>query len=490
MQVVPLQTKESENLNSESNQMLQLSTSVVLQSQQGTEEQIKSFFHLSVIMIAIQSGNFALGYSLAYLSISFTTLFSQITLKSSEIEEQGLFSAVLSIGQIVGAVMTSPLLKHTTRNQSLFISDVFGVLSILQIIPNREVILAFRFSFGVCLGMSTIIMPLYLKELCPQKYYESFSVMAGFLVGGGYLFVTFLGLGYIDESLNGPESNYWKFIFAFPSLLHFCRSFILTFIYKMDSPITLIQKNKDESAKQILRTIYQEQFIDQAFLECKLGVQQNIQLGEGILSIFTKKHRTTVTIGCVLVFVYTWSGLFALFSYSSQIFSEMSKDDITLNAIFNLIIGIVQFAPAFVSKYVYGRWGKRSLLLFGLAVLILCQILIIGLSYSQELSTVIISFIIICVFSFQYVLTLEPITWSMIPEINSSEGTYFCFVTLYAWQLLVLYIFPLMLDTLAMSGSFIVFLILTLLSTVFFYVFVKETKGLTHKEVNKLYGKD
>lgn len=41
-----------------------------------------------------------------------------------------------------------------------------------------------------------------------------------------------------------------------------------------------------------------------------------------------------------------------------------------------------------------------------------------------------------------------------------------------------------------MSGSFIVFLILTLLSTTFFYFFVKETKGLTHKEVNKLYGKD
>ena len=64
--------------------------------------------------------------------------------------------------------------------------------------------------------------------------------MAGFLVGGGYLFVTILGLGFIDDSLNGSDSNYWKIIFAFPALLHFCRSFILTFIYKIDSPIALI----------------------------------------------------------------------------------------------------------------------------------------------------------------------------------------------------------------------------------------------------------
>jgi hypothetical protein len=40
-----------------------------------------------------------------------------------------------------------------------------------------------------------------------------------------------------------------------------------------------------------------------------------------------------------------------------------------------------------------------------------------------------------------------------------------------------------------MSGSFIVFVIVTILSTIFFFVFVKETKGLSHAEIDKLYGK-
>lgn len=46
-------------------------------------------------------------------------------------------------------------------------------------------------------------MPVYVKELCPQKYYETFSVMAGFLVGGGLLFANFMGLGYINDDLRG-----------------------------------------------------------------------------------------------------------------------------------------------------------------------------------------------------------------------------------------------------------------------------------------------
>jgi hypothetical protein len=45
-------------------------------------------------------------------------------------------------------------------------------------------------------------------------------------------------------------------------------------------------------------------------------------------------------------------------------------------------------------------------------------------------------------------------------------------------------------ESLEMSGCFIVFTILTALCLVIFYFFVKETKGLNHAEIDKLYGKD
>ena len=54
----------------------------------------------------------------------------------------------------------------------------------------------------------------------------------------------------------------------------------------------------------------------------------------------------------------------------------------------------------------------------------------------------------------------------------------------------MLYIFPFMLSSLEMSGSFMVFAILTVCSILFFSCFVKETKGLNHIEIDKIYGKE
>lgn len=33
--------------------------------------------------------------------------------------------------------------------------------------------------------------------------------MAGFMVGGGLLFVDFMGLGYLNDYLRGKDSYYW-----------------------------------------------------------------------------------------------------------------------------------------------------------------------------------------------------------------------------------------------------------------------------------------
>lgn len=73
--------------------------------------------------------------------------------------------------------------------------------------------------------------------------------MAGFQVGGGLLFANILGLGYLDSSLVGEGSHYWQFIFAIPAMISFYRFVVLTIIYRMDSPISLLKKNKNHSVK-------------------------------------------------------------------------------------------------------------------------------------------------------------------------------------------------------------------------------------------------
>ncbi|CAD8193197.1 unnamed protein product [Paramecium octaurelia] len=498
-QVVPLQSQEIEYLQTDQsalsreiahkNEQHQNKKRATVQLFNEKDEEVNSIVDLTIIMIGIMSGSFTFGYAITYLTPSFDTVFDQIDLKGTKNEEQGLFSAILPIGCIVGAVSSHFLMQILTRNQTLFIADICGMLSILSLVPIREMILAFRFMYGVCNGISCIVMPIYIKELCPQKYYERFSVMAGFLIGIGVLVAYIMGLGYLNSDLRGPNTYWWQLMFALPPVVFFFRQLIVTVIYQMDSPISLLEKGLQIQAKNVVEKLYTQQSVEQAFLKAQLRVQYNEEHREGLTSIFSQKHRTTVAIGCMLMFIYTWCGIFAVFSYSQQFFASMVDNDLTLNTIFSLLLGISQQLPAYISKFVYGKWGKRTLLIFGLISIICCQIVVIGLSYSDDKAVVIIKFIVLCLFAFVYALTVSPICWSMTPEINSSEGTYFCIISIFVWQLFMLYVFPFMLEGMSMTGSFILFTILTFLCLIFSYFFVKETKGLNHREIDILYGK-
>lgn len=111
------------------------------------------------------------------------------------------------------------------------------------------------------------------------------------------------------------------------------------------------------------------------------------------------------------MFMYTWCGIFAVFSYSSQFFGLLIGDNLTLNTIFSLILGISQHLPVYISGWLYGRYGKRTLLLAGMVLIMLFQIIIIGLSYTDSFEAAIVNFIVICLFAFSYAATLSPICW-------------------------------------------------------------------------------
>lgn len=67
----------------------------------------------------------------------------------------------------------------------------------------------------------------------------------------------------------------------------------------------------------------------------------------------------------------------------------------------------------------------------------------------------------------------------MTPEINNSEATEFCILTGWVWQLIMLYIYPSLMDSMGIGGTFIIFIVATIISLIYFYFNVKETKNLT-----------
>lgn len=67
----------------------------------------------------------------------------------------------------------------------MHIADLIGLTSLLALISNTNVIITFRFFLGVANGISSLIMPVYVKSLCPEKYFSQISMILGYGVNTG-----------------------------------------------------------------------------------------------------------------------------------------------------------------------------------------------------------------------------------------------------------------------------------------------------------------
>lgn len=96
--------------------------------------------------------------------------------------------------------------------------------------------------------------------------------------------------------------------------------------------------------------------------------------------------------------------------------------------------------------------------------------------------------VMICVFIFIYANTTGPIAWVYSAETCTDVGLGVCLLTLWAVVLLEVLTVPTLMNTpIETSGVFFVFAIFGIISAVFVFFFLKETKGLTDQEKRNLY---
>jgi hypothetical protein len=72
-------------------------------------------------------------------------------------------------------------------------------------------------------------------------------------------------------------------------------------------------------------------------------------------------------------------------------------------------------------------------------------------------------------------------------EILNSTGVWICIMNIWVFASLVTLTFPFIVDSLTIAGAFFIYLFASFLSILIVTFIVKETKGLTAKEIDKLF---
>lgn len=148
-------------------------------------------------------------------------------------------------------------------------------------------------------------------------------------------------------------------------------------------------------------------------------------------------------------------------------------------------IGVASIFGAMTAIMVLNKIGRRVLLVYGHILMAICHFLIGLFAYLNKSEWVVgwmVSFIL------AYYITNGPVIWLYVSEVVVDTALGLCIFTLWA-TVLVLSLTTnfLMESALKPQGVFWLFSGISVLGSIFCFIFIKETRGLNDKDKKMLY---
>ncbi len=424
-------------------------------------------------------GGYLFGFDFAVISGALPFLREQFALTAWW---EGFLTGSLALGCIVGCLFAGNLADRYGRKPGLMIAAlIFAASAIgMSMAPSLSVFILMRFAAGIGVGMASILSPMYIAEVSPAHArgrnvaINQLTIVIGILV-----------TNLVNYSLKDNGADAWRWMFGLgcvPSILFFAGVFLLP-----ESPRFLVKAGKSDKARKVLGKIGDAGFVKTTLnsIEDSLHGITRIPFRE----VFSKAVRPAVVVGMVLAVFQQLCGINVVFNYTSTIFKAVGAD---LNQqLFEMVlIGVVNLLFTLVAMWQVDRLGRRPLMLFGSAGLVISYLVLSSLLRAQASPVFISIFVLISIAV--YATSLAPVTWVLISEIfpNRIRGkaSSMAVVALWAAYFVLVFTFPVLAEKLGTYGPFYVYAGICALGFVFVKTRVKETKGKTLEELEGVMG--
>jgi len=435
-------------------------------------------------------GGFLFGYDTAVINGANSYIKAHWSL--SDVQE-GLVGASAILGCIPGAMFAGWLSDRFGRKRMLFLCAIlYGLSAILflpALTPNLNTFLIARFICGLGIGASSMICPVYIAELAPEKWRGRLGTLfqLGIVVGIFLtLFVNKVVQGCGNEAWNVDIGWRWMLgIGALPALL-----FIALLLGVPESPRWLAQNNREEEARQILFRVAGTIDGEKHMAEIREAIGQE----EGRFSeLFEGAYIRPLVLAVVLMVCQQFCGINAIIYYSTKIFKAAGAD-MTSAFSSSAWVGLVNVLATVVAISLVDKAGRRPLLLLGTAVQSLA-LGMIGWMFFANLSATqpVVLFGCIIVFIAAFGLAIGPIGWLFCSEVfpNRVRGRAMSVAAMSVWIscYIVAQTFPMLNDNpkIGPAYTFWVYAVVSLFSFVFVLLFIPETKGRTLEQIERYW---
>jgi len=462
------------------------------------DKSINSAF-LYFISFVVALGGFLFGYDTGVIGGSQLYFTEYFNLSSGE---QGWAVSSALYGCLIGAATAGYMADKFSRKYTLIFSAFLFTISAWGsgIAGTLTALSIYRIIGGIGVGIASMTAPMYIAEVSPPKQrgrmvtlYQLAIVLGFFIVFlATYLIGGAGGNEFIAEIHHYNVEEGWRVMFwseLLPAI-----GFLIFLFFVPHSPRWLfIKSRKDEGQKILSKLISDEEEVNKEALEIKESIQ-NVSDKPKLSSLFVKGMSFILFIGIMLAVLQQVTGINAILYYGAEIFSGAlgyGPEDALKQ---QLWLGTVNLIFTFVAIFTVDKWGRKPLLLvgsFGMFV----SLTVLGLSiYFHKLG--IISLISILAFIGSFALSMGPVVWVLLSEIfpNRIRGVAMSIAVGAMWlfNAIVANSFPLInrssINNDMFNGAlpYFVFASLCVVTFIFVWKYIPETKGKSLEELEKV----
>ena len=434
----------------------------------------RNFVYLAAGISAL--GGMLFGYDTGVISGAILFIKGEFAL-SATLEE--IVVSIVLVGAVLGAGIGGILADKLGRRRSIiYTALIFSLAAIgTALVPNVRLLILGRLIVGFAIGAASFNAPLYISEVSPVRVrgqlvsFNQLAVTVGIVVS--YL------VGYALSGMAG-----WRWMFA----LAVVPSAILGIgmYYMPPSPRWLMSHGNSQKTRRVLQEIRGKDNVDDEVEEIRKSLEK--QTGDWS-ELLKPIIRPALIVGIGLAVFQQVTGINTVIYYAPTIFQFAGFKSASAAILATVGVGVINVVMTIVALLLLDRVGRRPLLLVGVAGMVI-SLAVLGVAFqSQQMLNVLgpVALISLMLYVGSFAIGLGPLFWLLISEIYplKTRGLAMSLATVVNWgaNLIVALTFLTLIQFLGRSGTFWLYAVVGVVTWIFSFFFVPETKGRSLEEI-------
>ncbi|WP_293056703.1 sugar porter family MFS transporter [Mycobacterium sp.] len=282
--------------------------------------------------------------------------------------DQELVTTALAVGDIAGALSAGALANAIGRRKSLMlVAASYAVFAVLGATSGSlSVLVLARLSAGVAIGVSYVVVPVFVAESAPAR------VRGGLLVSYQATNVIGMIVGYLTAYLlGGPQSWRWVLgLAAVPAVV------VWVLLRRVgDTARWYLLKGRVGEARQALQRGHAD--VDDELAGIRKALDEERTGVSAVAEMMRRPYRRATVFVVVLGFLVQITGINAIISYGPLLLGSMGLRGNFSLLVLPALVQVFALAAVLVSLVLVDRLGRRPVLLSGIATMVVANLALV-----------------------------------------------------------------------------------------------------------------